>query len=90
MRIDLKGLDTQEMERWAVDQGFEPFRARQIRRWLFKKLVTSFEEMTNLPKNLRALLQEKAIITALDCVNTQKSDDGTKKVSLQIEGRPSH
>jgi len=85
MRIDLKGLDTQEMEQWAVDQGLEPFRARQIRQWLFKKLVTSFEEMTNLPKNLRTLLQEKAVITALECVRTQESDDGTKKYLFRLE-----
>lgn len=85
MRIDLKGLDTQEMEQWAVDQGFEPFRARQIRLWLFKKLVTSFEEMTNLPKNLRTLMQEKAVITALECVKTQESYDGTKKYLFRLE-----
>ena len=85
MTIDLKGLDTQEMEQWAVDQGFEPFRARQIRQWLFKKLVTSFEEMTNLPKNLRTLLEEKAVITALECVKTQESDDGTKKYLFRLQ-----
>jgi 23S rRNA (adenine2503-C2)-methyltransferase len=73
------------MEQWAVDQGFEPFRARQIRHWLFKKLVTSFEEMTNLPKNLRTLLQEKAVITALKCVKTQESDDGTKKYLFRLK-----
>jgi 23S rRNA (adenine2503-C2)-methyltransferase len=85
MRIDLKGLDAQEMEQWAVDQGFEPFRARQIRQWLFKKLVTSFDEMTNLPKNLRTLLQEKAVVTALECVKIQESDDGTKKFLFRLD-----
>ena len=85
MSIDLKGLDPHEMEQWAVDQGFEPFRARQIRQWLFKKLVTSFEEMTNLPKNIRTLLEEKAFITALECVKTQESDDGTRKYLFRLK-----
>ena len=85
MMIDLKGLDTQEMEQWAVDQGFEPFRARQIRQWLFKKLVTSFDEMTNLSKDLRTLLQEKTIIMTLECVKTQESVDGTKKYLFRLE-----
>jgi len=85
MRINLKGLDTQETEQWAIDQGFEPFRARQIRQWLFKKLATSFDEMTNLPKDLRTLLHEKAFITALDCVKTQESNDGTKKYLFRLK-----
>jgi 23S rRNA (adenine2503-C2)-methyltransferase len=85
MRIDLKGLDIQETEQWAIDQGFEPFRARQIRQWLFKKLVTSFDEMTNLPKDLRTLLHEKAFITALECVKTQESNDGTKKYLFRLK-----
>jgi len=82
--IDLKGLNAQEMEQWAVDQGLEPFRAHQIRQWLFKKLVLSFEEMTNLPKNLRSLLQDKAVITTLECVKIQESHDGTKKYLFRL------
>jgi 23S rRNA (adenine2503-C2)-methyltransferase len=85
MRIDLKGLDTQETEQWAIREGFEPFRARQIRHWLFKKLVTSFEEMTNLPKSLHGLLHEKAVITRLAHLRTQESKDGTKKYLFGLE-----
>ena len=85
MRIDLKGLNTQETEQWIVEQGFEPFRAHQIRQWLFKKLVTSFDEMTNLPKNLRTLIEEKAVITLLECVKIQESNDGTKKYLFRLK-----
>jgi 23S rRNA (adenine2503-C2)-methyltransferase len=84
-KTDLKGLDAHETEQWAKDQGFEPFRGRQIRQWLFKKLVTSFEEMTNLPKNLRTLLQKKALITALECLKIQESEDSTKKYLLRLK-----
>ena len=39
MKVDLKGLDAREIEGWAVDQGLDAYRGRQIRQWLFKKLA---------------------------------------------------
>ena len=79
MKTDLKGLDAQEIEAWAVSQGLEPYRGRQIRHWLFRRLVSSFEEMTELPKSLRSLLSEKASISPLEKVKTLVSEDGTQK-----------
>jgi 23S rRNA (adenine2503-C2)-methyltransferase len=54
MKTDLKGLGAHEIEQWAMGQGLDAYRGRQIRHWLFKKLAKSFEEMTTLPKDLRA------------------------------------
>ena len=83
-KIDLKGLDAHEIEDWAVNQGLTAYRGRQVRHWLLKRLAGSFEEMTNLPKTLRAVLKEKASITHLDRVKTLKSEDGTLKHLLRL------
>ncbi len=85
MKIDLKGMDSLEIEAWAVSQGLEGYRGRQIRQWLFKKLVHSFEEMTNLPKDLRVSLEEKACISHLEKIKTQESRDGTKKYLFKLK-----
>ena len=67
-KVDLKGLDARETEAWAVEEGLEPYRGRQVRHWLFQKLVFSPDEMTNIPKSLRALLAEKASLVHLKMI----------------------
>ena len=84
VKTDLKGLDACEMEDWAVGQGLEAYRGRQIRRWLFQRLAGSFEEMTDLAKSLRALLKEKATISVLRNVKTLVSKDGTMKYLFRL------
>ena len=85
MKTDLKGLGAHEIEQWAMGQGLEAYRGRQIRHWLFKKLAKSFEEMTTLPRDLRDSLEEKACISHMERVETQGSRDGTKKYLFKLE-----
>jgi len=84
MKADLKGMDSHETEAWARGLGLEPYRARQLRQWLFKGLVSSFEEMTNLPKRLRADLTGKASLSVLEEVRVEVSRDGTRKYLFKI------
>ena len=84
MNDDLKGLDARETENWAVDHGLKPFQGRQIRQWLFKKQVGSFEEMTNLLKSVRHDLAEKVCINHLTEVKTLLSEDGTRKYLFKL------
>ncbi len=84
MKADLKGLSTSETENWAVDQGLEAYRGRQVRHWLLGRLASSFDEMTNLPKSLRALLTEKANIRHLEQIKVQSSKDGTRKYLFKL------
>jgi 23S rRNA (adenine2503-C2)-methyltransferase len=84
MKVDLKGLDLKETEAWVQGLGLDAYRAAQLRHWVFKGLVSSFGEMTNLPKNLRALLDEEASIRCLDEVEVQISRDGTRKYLFEV------
>ena len=84
MKIELKGLNTSETREWEESLGIESYRATQIRQWLFKRLVSSFDEMTNISISLRKLLKEKARITNLEKVTVQVSKDTTEKYLFRL------
>lgn len=84
MKIDLKGLNAHEMEKWATGLGLETYRGRQVRNWLMKRLAGSFNEMNDLPKSLRTLLNNKADMTHLEKFKTLLSKDGTKKYLFKL------
>jgi len=78
--LDIKSLDRKELESWIQKKGFEPYRGRQIWHWILKKAVSSFEQMSDLPKRLRNLLKEEAELNPLELVKVLESkEDHTKK-----------
>jgi 23S rRNA (adenine2503-C2)-methyltransferase len=84
----LSDLSAPELEAWLTSLGQPKFRARQIQEWLWKHLATSLDEMTNLPKDLRGLLQEQSSTGALTVSDEQVSSDGTAKWAFEdAQGR---
>ncbi len=85
MLRDIKSLDYNELENEIIALGFPKFRASQIYEWLHKKLVASFDEMTNLSKDMReALKKEFVVICAIpERVQTSKID-GTQKYLFKL------
>ncbi|MFB6466590.1 23S rRNA (adenine(2503)-C(2))-methyltransferase RlmN [Cytobacillus sp. Hz8] len=77
-------LELGALKDWLKEKGEKPFRAEQIFDWLYKKRVTSFEEMSNLSKNLRELLDESYSITTLKTLIQQTSSDGTIKFLFEL------
>ena len=51
-KTDIKSFTKDELRLFLTEKGYHKFRSDQIYSWLHTKFVTSFEEMTNLPKNL--------------------------------------
>ena len=79
MKTDLKSMTLEEMRQAMQALGQPGFRAGQIYTWLHRG-ATSFEDMTNLSKDLRAKLAERYEITAPTVVRRQESQrDGTIK-----------
>ncbi len=79
-RIDIKSLSLSELEEELKSRGEKAFRAKQIYQWMHVKCAGSFEEMTNLSKELRERLKEWYTYTSLREVRMQESKiDGTKK-----------
>ena len=82
--MNLKNLTQPELAAILKDLGQPAFRAKQVFSWLHKG-VRSYEEMTNLPKNLRDILAQNYPINAPKVVRKQESrKDGTIKYLWQL------
>jgi 23S rRNA (adenine2503-C2)-methyltransferase len=66
-------------------QGEPAFRARQILDWVYKKRARSWDDMTNLPRPLRAWLDATFALMPVDLVLNQQSADVTDKLLLRLE-----
>ena len=62
--MNLIGLDAQALERFFVEQGEKPFRARQLLHWVHQRGETDFGRMSDLAKPLRDKLAANARIDA--------------------------
>ncbi|RXJ64036.1 23S rRNA (adenine(2503)-C(2))-methyltransferase RlmN [Halarcobacter anaerophilus] len=60
------------------------FRAKQVYNWLYKKYVTSYEQMKNLPKELIDDLKENYPINIMEIVKREKSLDGSIKYLFKL------
>jgi 23S rRNA (adenine2503-C2)-methyltransferase len=77
-------LKLNELKEWLKEHDEKPFRAEQIFDWLYKKRAVTFEDMSNLSKNLRDQLAEHFQITTLNTVIQQTSSDGTIKFLFEL------
>jgi len=86
-RIDLKGMTIDQLERWLAPKKQQRYRATQLFRWIHHKGALSFEEMTNIAKELRARLSAEAYLSRLGVAQIHtSSDDSTKFVWVLSDG----
>jgi 23S rRNA (adenine2503-C2)-methyltransferase len=83
-KTSIYSLQLHELKEWLTNNGEKPFRGEQIFDWLYKKRVSSFEDMNNLSKGLRDKLSENFQITTLKTVIKQSSSDGTIKFLFEL------
>ncbi|KAF0221519.1 MAG: hypothetical protein FD174_288 [Geobacteraceae bacterium] len=83
-KVDLKNFTLEELEVFLAGQGKEKYRARQIFKWLYQKDAATFEEMTNISKELRRELAESAFISSLAPETVEVSRDGTRKYLFRL------
>jgi len=81
---NIRELSLEEMQEVFVENGEKAFRAKQLYEWLWKKSARSFEEMTNLSKNQRKLLEENFEIPAVTVAEEQISEDKTIKNAFKL------
>ena len=86
-RVNLLGLTRHELESFVAGLGQKPFRARQLMKWIYKHGVADFDRMTDLARDFRAVLEERAEVRPPEIVTTQVSADGTRKWMLRAPGR---
>ncbi len=79
--INLLDFDKEQMKGLFSDR---PYRGSQIFSWVFGKAVRDISEMTNLSKQFRQELSEKAVISYPELVRTEVSSDGTEKLAYRL------
>lgn len=83
--IDIKSFDLEQLKNEIVSIGDKAFRAKQIYEWLHVKLVSGFDEMTNISSELREKLKSSYEIVTVNTVEIQTSQiDGTQKYLFEL------
>ncbi|WP_295691573.1 23S rRNA (adenine(2503)-C(2))-methyltransferase RlmN [uncultured Maricaulis sp.] len=84
----LAGMTREELRLVAIDCGVDEkkakMRADQLWRWIYHYGVTSFDEMTNISKDLRAVIAEKYALHRPKLIDRQVSVDGTRKYLIEL------
>ncbi len=84
--INLKNLNYKELEDFVLQKGWQKFRVKQIAKWLYNKKVESFQEMTDLSKDIRQTLEKECDINTLQLITYQQSKiDGSIKFLWKLK-----
>jgi 23S rRNA (adenine2503-C2)-methyltransferase len=82
--MQLVGLNTQEIEAVLQAMGEPAFRGRQVAQWIYRHGATSFEQMANLGKELRARLAAQHSLDLPPIVESYHSRDGSTKLLVEL------
>ncbi len=85
MATNLKALSFVELERWVAERGWPRYRADQILNWTYARGAISFDEMTDLPQEIRHILGSEARLGRLEVASRQDAADGTIKFLFALE-----
>jgi len=75
-RTTLYDLSFDDLRTRMAELGQQPFRAAQIYDWTYRKLVTGYDQMANLPAELRPALDETLPMDPLTQIHAVETDDG--------------
>ena len=81
---NIKNYNLENLKQEIVALGEKPYRAEQIFKWIYEENVTTFDEMSNLPKELRKKLEENFTLCIYRILKKQESVDGTKKYLFDV------
>ena len=78
-------LTFKQMQEMLEAHGQKAYRAKQIFSWLYRKRVSSFDEMSDLPKSFIEQLKQEYSIEPLKEIQRQVSHDGTIKFLAELQ-----
>ncbi len=84
MKIDIRGLSEDQIIEFFEKKGLDSYRGRQVYEWIWRKSCYSFDEMTNISKDLRDVLDNHFVINHIQVDKIQKSFDGTIKNAVKL------
>jgi len=83
--LNIKSLTREALQQKLTSIGMKSYRADQILSWIFQRHARSFEEMTNIAKTEREVLDSTFSIPAIQVLQVECSTDGTRKVLFGLE-----
>ena len=81
---DIRALSKEQLRQFFVTNSDKAFRGNQVYEWLWQKRAITFEDMTNLSKETRAMLEANFVINHIKVDTLQRSEDGTVKNAVRL------
>ncbi len=81
---DIRSLTKQQLRDFFLEEGDKAFRGDQVYEWLWSKAAYSFDEMTNVSKGTRQMLENNFVINHIRVDAMQRSLDGTIKNAVKL------
>jgi len=81
---DIRALTKEQLRDFFVSQGDKAFRGNQVYEWLWRKSAHTFEDMTNVSKETRQMLEDNFVINHIRVDTMQRSNDGTIKNAVRL------
>lgn len=81
---DIRALSKEQLREFFVANGDKAFRGNQVYEWLWSKSAHSFEDMTNVAKGTRQMLEDNFVINHIHVDEMQQSQDGTIKNAVRL------
>lgn len=81
---DIRALTKEQLREFFVSNGDKAFRGNQVYEWLWQKRAHTFEDMTNVSKETRAMLEANFVINHIKVDTLQRSSDGTVKNAVRL------
>lgn len=81
---NIKDYNIRELKEELANLNEKPYRAEQIFKWIYKEKVISFDEMTDISKELREKLKKEYSLNNFNILEKQVSKDGTIKYLFDV------
>ncbi|WP_405296011.1 23S rRNA (adenine(2503)-C(2))-methyltransferase RlmN [Algibacter sp. Ld11] len=81
---DIRALTKEQLREFFVKNGDKAFRGNQVYEWLWQKSAYTFEDMTNVSKETRQMLEDNFVINHIKVDTMQRSSDGTVKNAVRL------
>lgn len=84
IKKDIRSLTKEQLREFFVSNGDKAFRGNQVYEWLWSKRAHTFDDMTNVSKETRAMLEANFVINHIKVDTMQRSTDGTVKNAVRL------
>lgn len=83
-KISILDCSERSLVQWLAERDFPKYRSKQILTWIYQRRIDAFQDMSDLPKELRTKLDEHFSIFESKTAESQQSEDGTEKLLLEL------